>query len=471
MSDPLKRLDRAVYNVERTIVVTALVVMAIVVFLDVVHRTFSGEGSKLASAIAKLAGMAGRPIPEESDEFQELVDLSPYLLSIASVLLGYVGVRTARRAEPVPAPRALVLAVGGVVVVYGLIRLLVVLMPNGFIWSQPLALVLTLWVGFVGASMCTYENKHLKVEAVQRFLPPRVKPIVGFLSGVATALVCLFLLWVSLRYVMFNYQEYVDTEGKGGLFQGMDVPKYMGFLALPASFFVMSARFLGKGFAALRGEIDDDPTGGLLAAAAKSVDALRSDDDDDGRSPSDVETEAVPSTGPRQSEIDTVSSGDRGLADDAPRPSQISTQPHPVDQQSARLSGRRASAGQLGQPPLGSSRSGTMGRTARQTAADDASAAAADEASADAGASAVESDAPQEGEDQDKTKTDGPAVTGEDGEPQDDDSISSEDLARIEAAALREAEAAPPRPSPSSKRFAPPPSTATAAGDDEEEGK
>ena len=80
MSDPLKRLDRAVYNVERTIVVTALVVMSIVVFLDVVHRTFSGEGSKLASAIAKLAGMVGRPIPEESEQFQSLVDVAPYLV-------------------------------------------------------------------------------------------------------------------------------------------------------------------------------------------------------------------------------------------------------------------------------------------------------------------------------------------------------------------------------------------------------
>jgi TRAP-type C4-dicarboxylate transport system permease small subunit len=459
VSDPLKRLDRAVYNVERTIVVTALVVMSIVVFLDVVHRTFSGEGSKLASAIAKIAGMMGRPIPEESEQFQSLVDVSPYIVAVVSVVLGYAGVRTARRAEPIAPPRALVLAVGGVVVVYGLIRLLVVMMPNGFIWSQPLALLLTLWVGFVGASMCTYENKHLKVEAVQRVLPPKIKPLVGFASGVATALVCLFLLWVSLRYVMFNYQEYVDTEGKGGLFQGMDVPKYVGFLALPASFFVMSARFLGKAFAALRGEIDDDPTGGLLAVA-KSIEAPR-DDDEDTRAPSDVETEAVPSTGPRQSEIDTVSSGDRLRPEGTPRPSQISTQPHPVEQASGRRAGARASAGQLGQPPMGSSRSGEMGKTAGEVR----EAAAAAEASSD-DATATEEEA--------RTKTDGPALAADDDEPRDDDSISSEDLARIRAGESELPESAPAAAPPetkasaSPKRFAPPKASPASGGDEED---
>jgi hypothetical protein len=216
----------------------------------------------------------------------------------------------------------------------------------------------------------------------------------------------------------------------------------------------MSARFLAKAFAALRGEIDDDPTGGLLAGA-KSLDAPRGshDDDDEARAPSDVATEAVPSTGPRQSEIDTVSSGDRALADGSPRPSQISTQPHPIDRESARLSGRRASAGQIGQPPLGSSRSGEMGRTARQTAADEASASAAVDAMAEA---------PDEAEEEAKTKTDGPATTGDDGEPQEDDSISSEEIARVPAAP------APKTFSPP-KRFAPPPSAGAKAGDDEED--
>src|SRR5688572_6890275 len=113
--------------------------MSVVVFLDVVHRTFAGEGSKLAESIAKVSGMFGRPIAQEGEGYRKLSDAAPYISAVLAVALGYFGVRSARRADPIPPPRAIVLAVGGVVVVYGLIRLVVVLMPNGFIWSQPLA--------------------------------------------------------------------------------------------------------------------------------------------------------------------------------------------------------------------------------------------------------------------------------------------------------------------------------------------
>jgi TRAP-type C4-dicarboxylate transport system permease small subunit len=326
VSDPLKRLDRAVYNVERTIVVTALVVMSIVVFLDVVHRTFSGEGSKLASAIAKIAGMMGRPIPEESEQFQSLVDVSPYIVAVVSVVLGYAGVRTARRAEPIAPPRALVLAVGGVVVVYGLIRLLVVMMPNGFIWSQPLALLLTLWVGFVGASMCTYENKHLKVEAVQRHIPPSMRKWVAFASAVATALFCAALLWLSIRYVRFNYEEYRSTDGQGGLVQGLDMPKWIAFMALPIAFAVMTARFLGVAGAALAGRLAEaDPLAGLVDEATKAaIDANL-------KPQSDIPTEAIramPEDGPLSSSRMRQAGGEESGR--RRKPSEVVTDRHEV---------------------------------------------------------------------------------------------------------------------------------------------
>ncbi len=342
MSDPLKKFDHQLYRIERAIVVTSLVVMAIVVFLDVVHRTFSGEGSKLASAMAKVLGMLGSPIEEGSDSYQQLVSAAPYISIVVGLLLGYFGVRSAKRSEPVAPARAAIYAVGGLVVAYGLVRLLLVLLPNGLIWSQPLALVLTLWVGFVGASMCTYENKHLKVEAVQRFLPAKYKPAVAFLSGAATAAVCFALMWVSIRYVRFNYDEYVATEGRGGLFLGMDVPKYLGFVALPVSFAIMTARFMGQAIAALRGEIpEDDPTGGLLEARKAA--------DDDELMPSEIQTEAIPTDrgGLKPSDIDTVSSrSDRVRAAGKLPPSEVNTQPHEIPRDADRDAA--AAAGVLG---------------------------------------------------------------------------------------------------------------------------
>lgn len=255
MKEQIKRIDLAIYKGERAFVVAALAVMSLVVFLDVVHRTFGSEENKAVAATVKLLSYFGTVIEVGSSSYQSLESVLPYLLWPAAVGLGYLAVRTANIKDKVPRGRAIAYSAAGVAAGYGLILLFLKLMPNGVIWSQPLALVLTLWVGFIAASMCTYENKHLKVEAVARILPPKYKPIVAFVSALFTTFVCVCLFWLSMRYVNFNYEEYVTTKGQGGIFKGIDVPKYQCFLALPISFALMSARFFMRGLAALGGEL------------------------------------------------------------------------------------------------------------------------------------------------------------------------------------------------------------------------
>lgn len=332
MSDSVyKRIDRAVYHAERVLVVGALVVMAVVVFLDVVHRNFSGDQSKLAMVLAKVGGWFGAELGEGTAAHEQIAAASPYLLFVLFTGLAYFGLRSTKRATPIPPRTALLGAVAMVVVTYGLIRLLLVLLPNGLIWSQNIALVLTLWVGFVGASMCTHEGRHLKVEAAQRALPEKLRPYIGFVSGLVTTAVCVALLWVSLRYVLAHHEDYAGTEGKGGLVPGTDLPKYLGFAVLPLSFAFMAVRFLAKALAALRGEVETplDPL-----EAAGGIPRVP-----DGDLPSAVSTEAMPRpTGeelgsgvPEQpSSIDTMSSKIRMAAEPgAPRPqSKVPTDAH-----------------------------------------------------------------------------------------------------------------------------------------------
>ena len=328
MSDSLyKRIDHGVYRAERAIVVASLLLMSAVVFLDVVHRSFSGEESKLAMVVAKLAGMVGADMPPGSPAYDQLSAASPYVLFVGFSALAYFGVRSTRRATPIAAPIAAAAAVAGVLVAYGLVRLLLVLMPNGLTWSQDVALVLTLWVGFVGASMCTYENRHLRVEAAQRFLPPRLRPLVGFVSGLFTTLVCAGLLWVSIRYVGFHYQEYVSTKGQGNLIPGTVLPKFAGFLALPVAFAFMSVRFFVKALAALRGEVEAslDPVAAATGGSGRGSDSERM--------PSEVATEALRVHDDRESAIDTMTSRARMMIRDpaAPRPqSKVPTDAHDV---------------------------------------------------------------------------------------------------------------------------------------------
>lgn len=308
MSDSVyKRIDYAVYRAERAVVVGSLLLMSLVVFLDVVHRSFSGDESKLAMMAAKVAGWVGIDVPAGSPAYDQLAAASPWVLLVGFSALTYFGIRSTKRATPIAAPVAAAAAVAGVLVAYGLVRLLLVLVPNGLIWSQDLALVLTLWVGFVGASMCTYENRHLRVEAAQKLLPPSLRPLVGFASGVFTTLVCAALLWVSLRYVAFHRQEWVATQGQGGLFPGMSLPKWVGFLALPVAFGFMSVRFFVKALGALRGEVEV-PLDPLLATVGVSSHG------DSARMPSEVATEALPRAREDESAIDTMTSRARMAA-------------------------------------------------------------------------------------------------------------------------------------------------------------
>jgi hypothetical protein len=140
--------------------------------------------------------------------------------------------------------------------------------------------------------MATYEHKHLAVEAVQRHIPKGLRRWVAFASAVLTATFCAALFWLSLRYVVFNYAEYRSTGGQGGLVQGLNMPKYIAFTALPVSFTVMIARFLGIAVAALQGRIAEvDPLAGLVDEATKAaIDANL-------RPESEIPTEAIRPSG------------------------------------------------------------------------------------------------------------------------------------------------------------------------------
>lgn len=288
MTEQLSRLNRVVYRAERAFVALALLIMALVVFFDVAHRTFSGERSKGVESFIKVIGWFGPDLAEGKPGHETALAVVPWLAFALFGALGWAAVRAATRGGMAHA-KALALGFGGTIVVYGLVRLLVQLLPNGLIWSQPLALILTLWVGFIGASMATYENKHLKVEAVVRHVPPHLKKYVGLLSAGLTAIFCFVLMWVSIRYVRFSYDEYRSTGGQGGIFVGLDVPKYLAFMALPLSFGVMSARFCGIGVLAYQGRlVEEDPLAGLVDDAAKQI-----VEQVGAPPPSDIPTEAV----------------------------------------------------------------------------------------------------------------------------------------------------------------------------------
>lgn len=284
MKELFKKIDRLVFQGERLFVVGALAVMSGVVFLDVVHRTFATEENKGVAAVVKLLSYVGQDIERGSAAYESLAGWLPFALWAGFIGLGAFGIRTAKMRRTVSLPKAFLFSIVGVVAAYGLIRLFVAFMPNGLIWSQRLALVLTLWVGFVAASMCTHENKHLKVEAAQRAIPDSAKPYVSFLSALFSATVCLVLMWLSTRFVLRAHDDFLRSEGRGGLVEGLGLPLYQALAVLPLSFSIMSVRFLARGIFALGGELPEAPS-------IEGLDQLDKYQGGETPKPSDVPTE------------------------------------------------------------------------------------------------------------------------------------------------------------------------------------
>jgi len=51
-----------------------------------------------------------------------------------------------------------------------------------------------LWIGFLGAAIATSEKRHINIDALRRFLPPRIRSAVDVITDLFAAIICYFLM-------------------------------------------------------------------------------------------------------------------------------------------------------------------------------------------------------------------------------------------------------------------------------------
>lgn len=216
----LERLDAAVVRVERAIVAAMLAVMGFVVFLDVMHRVSTRVDSLLAN---------------------------PIFVAIAGAGIAALALRT--RGSPAVAPRAVAVGLALAGAQYAFVRLV----PNGLVWSQSLALGLTLWLGTMGASLAAYERRHLALDIGSKIWPAAILPKITALGHFLTALFCVGILFLAARS-LFGYElsgthvpGHIDvwrqSDGAAGTLSGTAIPKWVAFLSIPYGMVVLAFRF------------------------------------------------------------------------------------------------------------------------------------------------------------------------------------------------------------------------------------
>jgi C4-dicarboxylate transporter DctM subunit len=157
-----------------------------------------------------------------------------------------------------------------------------------------MALVLMVWVGFLGASLATRHRKHLSVDATDRILSPGAARILKRFTSLVAAGLCWMLSKGSWK-LMVESLEYEDSvEGLNvwewlagpmntaiGMLPGEpvegvawptvdpggDFPLWLAQLILPVSFGLMAARFTGLGLFMPEPPPVDDEDDDLKAAA------------------------------------------------------------------------------------------------------------------------------------------------------------------------------------------------------------
>lgn len=106
-------------------------------------------------------------------------------------------------------------------------------------WAEPMARLLVLWVTFLGASLLTGDNKHIKIDLMPEVLPSKWIPLRDLILSIACVVVCALMVQASLGYL------FLEIEFGGILF--LNIPTWVGQLILPLGFSLILFRFLLRG--------------------------------------------------------------------------------------------------------------------------------------------------------------------------------------------------------------------------------
>jgi TRAP-type C4-dicarboxylate transport system permease small subunit len=106
----------------------------------------------------------------------------------------------------------------------------------GIPWADILLRHLVLWVGFLGAALATSERRHINIDALRRFLNPRVRSAVDAVTDLFAAGVCYFLAKAAWTLVA------AEMGDKSTLFG--DIPTWWAQMIIPVGFGLLVLHFV-----------------------------------------------------------------------------------------------------------------------------------------------------------------------------------------------------------------------------------
>lgn len=109
----------------------------------------------------------------------------------------------------------------------------------GIIWGDILLRHIVLWVGFIGASLATKNNKHINIDVFKRLHKGLSQRIINLIISLVAAFVSAYLAVAAYRFVL-DEKEFASV-----IFNA--IPAWPFQTIIPIGFALMSIRFIISG--------------------------------------------------------------------------------------------------------------------------------------------------------------------------------------------------------------------------------
>ena len=242
------RVDDAVFQAERLLLLASLAMMTLLVSVDVIQRTFSRPVGKTASFLLWALGQ-----PAGATRALVVDRVGPGLFYALALLFSVAATQASRSMSSArvkgKAPgwgRSLAVGAGLWAGLVGLVQALLWLFPSSVPGAQKFALGFMLWSGMLGASLATRTRRHIMLDAIKKKVDPGLERPFALVAGLATFAFCAFLAFLGALQVTDQIRDWATLDGVG-VYDALPIPLWLATLAIPVTFGTMALRFLALG--------------------------------------------------------------------------------------------------------------------------------------------------------------------------------------------------------------------------------
>ncbi|MEZ5549476.1 MAG: TRAP transporter small permease [Pseudomonadales bacterium] len=107
---------------------------------------------------------------------------------------------------------------------------------SGVLWGDSMVRVLVLWVTFVGATIASRNDEHIRMDLLSRFIKPGFEEVLRRFRSLFTSIIAAVFAWYSLQFVLLDYED--------GVIAFAGIPAWVCESVMPFGGALISLRYL-----------------------------------------------------------------------------------------------------------------------------------------------------------------------------------------------------------------------------------